>query len=667
MNESNYSLLLHNISSEIGQGLGTHIQDNLGLNTSKTTSSLQFSPPSSAANKKRSRVPFANASSPPESSSAKKTSLLMPMTAYLETTVARAEAELDELRLENEQMTDRMTTLRDEFERYKEKSARQLCFLESDNAQLKQSATGKIERYYEEKKKWQAKLRAAEAAAAAAAAASSSAASASSSSSSSSSSGAAAAKAAEDKWKIRFEDLERSVQAKSDEARQLGILNADLEQKVRQLEQQSLPSRLNLAQDVVGDAQETKELRKRYVDVESTLRRKSRELERLEQKMQNQSLLQEANAALSSKVAAMQEIVDSAQATRTKCQVLLEEKKTWSMIFRDVCQSSSLADYNAASEEDATPVAALRLLSAAQQKCTLLLKTQGELEAGKTDMKRQLLRAEALQHESERGKADALFRADTAEDKLRLAQQQVRLFEGEVKSLRAMIKTFDAEFSIGRPEAEKVLKIKEDATTSINSELDACRIQAQAFATKVGELEEKLAASSADAMELRRLTERLREELYGLKHCTGVDFVRGKTKVLHFVNNPSAERCMSRPAVSSIPSEKMTALRVENKQLSEALQALASALAAQAGSAQSAPQNLSGDQSVMNVTAGGGAHGGAPLVSAAAGGPDSSKLNLRLKEMFRERITSFREAVYLLTGYKVCCVRKFKIHHHTSH
>ena len=32
---------------------------------------------------------------------------------------------------------------------------------------------------------------------------------------------------------------------------------------------------------------------------------------------------------------------------------------------------------------------------------------------------------------------------------------------------------------------------------------------------------------------------------------------------------------------------------------------------------------------------------------------DSQKLNARLKEMFRERINSYREAVYLLFGYKV--------------
>lgn len=35
-------------------------------------------------------------------------------------------------------------------------------------------------------------------------------------------------------------------------------------------------------------------------------------------------------------------------------------------------------------------------------------------------------------------------------------------------------------------------------------------------------------------------------------------------------------------------------------------------------------------------------------------------MNERLKEMFKERITSFRESVYLLTGYKV--ENPFQIH-----
>lgn len=40
-------------------------------------------------------------------------------------------------------------------------------------------------------------------------------------------------------------------------------------------------------------------------------------------------------------------------------------------------------------------------------------------------------------------------------------------------------------------------------------------------------------------------------------------------------------------------------------------------------------------------------------VSVNRSAVDSDKLNMRLKAMFRERISCFREAVYLLTGYKV--------------
>jgi hypothetical protein len=39
--------------------------------------------------------------------------------------------------------------------------------------------------------------------------------------------------------------------------------------------------------------------------------------------------------------------------------------------------------------------------------------------------------------------------------------------------------------------------------------------------------------------------------------------------------------------------------------------------------------------------------------TAVASVVDPNKLNQRLKEMFREKITAFREAVYLLTGFKV--------------
>jgi hypothetical protein len=63
--------------------------------------------------------------------------------------------------------------------------------------------------------------------------------------------------------------------------------------------------------------------------------------------------------------------------------------------------------------------------------------------------------------------------------------------------------------------------------------------------------------------------------------------------------------------------------------------------------------NTSADTSANNALAVQAINSNTSVLEVGNLGPDSSKLNQRLKEMFKERITSFREAVYLLTGYKV--------------
>jgi vacuolar-type H+-ATPase subunit I/STV1 len=72
-------------------------------------------------------------------------------------------AELDEARLVAEQLRDKARAAEDELARHKEKTTKQLLFLESEVAQLRKEARERTDQYYEEKKKWQAKLRAVEA------------------------------------------------------------------------------------------------------------------------------------------------------------------------------------------------------------------------------------------------------------------------------------------------------------------------------------------------------------------------------------------------------------------------------------------------------------------------------------------------------------------------
>ena len=50
----------------------------------------------------------------------------------------------------------------EELAKYKEKTAKQLIFMESENFELKKVSTGMSDRYYDEKQKWQASIRTAE-------------------------------------------------------------------------------------------------------------------------------------------------------------------------------------------------------------------------------------------------------------------------------------------------------------------------------------------------------------------------------------------------------------------------------------------------------------------------------------------------------------------------
>ena len=75
----------------------------------------------------------------------------------------RESVENDELNILIEKLQDQLKNTQNEMERLKERNERQLLFLETENNQLKKLSEEKSEKYYDEKKKWQSKLRALEA------------------------------------------------------------------------------------------------------------------------------------------------------------------------------------------------------------------------------------------------------------------------------------------------------------------------------------------------------------------------------------------------------------------------------------------------------------------------------------------------------------------------
>lgn len=273
-------------------------------------------------------------------------------------------------------------------------------------------------------------------------------------------------------------------------------------------------------------------------------------------------------------------------------------------------------------------------------------------------------------------KETAIMAKDSAEISLRRQKQQASLFEGEVTSLRALTKSYNNELSIGSkaPEMTKIMTIKDDTIAALQKELDRARASHASLVKEIENMEAQTAPpllpscmgspqaatpsspqSSArnletqreEALKLRSQIQGLRDELLGLQKATGVDFVPGRVRVLHLRQNPAAAAGVaSKGASETLASclEELRNLRDENRRLRDM------AIQADGDPDENTPLPTPGSRALLTPAA-------STLTPAAStpnvAAPDSSKLNQRLKEMFRERITCFREAVYLLTGYKI--------------
>jgi hypothetical protein len=252
-------------------------------------------------------------------------------------------------------------------------------------------------------------------------------------------------------------------------------------------------------------------------------------------------------------------------------------------------------------------------------------------------------------------KKESDYQIERASSRLRLAQQQTKLYEGEVISLRALLQSFDVEFSIGRPSDSTLLHMKDDVIKSLRDIIEKCRSEAKSLSIQIenlmvareGMTVNTIQEGSDKEVECRENI--LKDELIALQIFTGVDYVPGKTKVLHLSDNPCTQALGSRASTgnSSLPREHLKRLLRET-----AVKGGGPGVISIGG------MDRSGENELFREDSEGGdlsvAHNGTSISAGASSAiADSNKLNQRLKEMFKDRITSFREAVYLLTGYKV--------------
>jgi chromosome segregation ATPase len=129
---------------------------------------------------------------------------------------------------------------------------------------------------------------------------------------------------------------------------------------------------------------------------------------------------------------------------------LVQEKKGWTLHFRELLTTSDLHDFEddkkkSMKEVDVTPVVILRLLSNMQNKCASLLHTSGTLENKISELTSAQRRAVLQVQQVELDLTEKTNKVLQLENSNALLRQQAKLYEGEVMSLRSLLKTFDAE------------------------------------------------------------------------------------------------------------------------------------------------------------------------------------------------------------------------------
>ena len=318
-----------------------------------------------------------------------------------------------------------------------------------------------------------------------------------------------------DDWEMKLIEIEKSVKRKSNEVKTLSIANAALEERNVKLEQELLMSKMKIGQQVqaVDDVLETKDFKKKCGDLEIELRRKTRDFGRLESKIQNQILLEEELSTANMKLKLVTDSLEKGKNIETLYQAMLDEKKEWSTLFQgiltendELSQSESIAELRNIRQQNplnnfnninVTPSVALKALGSVQMKYVLLLKSQREVEINNLEHRKQIKAAETASVKMCEEKELREKEMERSMSRLRLAQRQMKLFEGEVTSLRTLLSSFDIEFSMGRPSNDKLFEMKDRVISGLQQELDLIRNEAKSFSEMVDTLQHQLSVKTA--------------------------------------------------------------------------------------------------------------------------------------------------------------------------
>ncbi|KAK9839177.1 hypothetical protein WJX74_010992 [Apatococcus lobatus] len=337
---------------------------------------------------------------------------------------------------------------------------------------------------------------------------------------------------------------------------------------------------------------------------------------------------------LQSQLQAQEQLVQEAQhiKERHRNMLIIQEKLHSAQARAQRAEAEEVVHVGTMDEALSTIV----LLAKAEAQSTSASAEQTALLASKEE---QLLRAQQELKHLESALATTHTAAASARSLAEMSDRKTRMLMQDNASLTSLLASYDSEKQMSGSEDPSRDRIKQLESSQQNLQQHLAEIEAkwrssslslqeeQVAMVKAQERSDKLAAAK---QRLEQTIDDLQAQISSLERRLGRGELNTETtKVLHFIRNPEAE--LARQADQA----KLEGLQAENDALRMQL------------SQEMKTEPGSGAESVAAATA------KAQVVSLERKVAEMEKVRTRLQQVFASHISTFREACYLLFGYRV--------------
>ncbi|CAK4440014.1 unnamed protein product [Aphanomyces euteiches] len=391
------------------------------------------------------------------------------------------------------------------------------------------------------------------------------------------------------------------------------VLQSEIRLLREQLEEKSIIANnamqtLKDAEETIFDAKSLRDMRQRVQVLEQNEAKNLEELRKLRLEAKNHATMKETLTTLYRTQESTERQLKDALSIRVAYDELVAEKKQWQSVFQPL-----FADPNSKCRFAYQLESQVKKLSDHVAQIT-----KAKLAVEAIDAEHEAKIAELTSRLSEVTRSESRLRASNAD------------LVGLLKSYNENNGAGDAQVLIEKLEGE--LKQAEETIAQLQSAQHS--LPSPALLTKknarVVELEKALEAEKTETVQLRKQLEQVQLAASLLeKRLAKGDVNHDTTKVLHLTSNPSSSAIKQKAETLELQQ-----LRQENDRLKEIVQASSVQTPGPKVTLPTPSKSSSGTASHDTVEG-------------------LQKMNHRLKEVFREQIAKYRDAVYQATGYKV--------------